>query len=201
MAHPKDRVLFDTNAIIEAHRIGTWLALANHYRVETVEDCVAETQTGFGNRPPERRIDARALRASLATIHFVSEEERATLAIKTLGIHLDQGERSLLAHALGRKDFWRLCGPDKACMRAATRLGFRDRLVSLEFLLESMRHRPKCPFGEAYTERWLRKNPEPDRPGRDLRSRMKPAFGSGLLSALKMRTPNEEFRRWIIPPP
>ena len=34
-------VLVDTNVIIEAHRISAWA-----YGVETVEDCVTETQTG-----------------------------------------------------------------------------------------------------------------------------------------------------------
>ncbi len=40
-------VLVDTNVIIESHRVGVWKALAGGYRVETVEDRVTETQTGF----------------------------------------------------------------------------------------------------------------------------------------------------------
>ena len=40
-------MLVDTNVIIESHRVGVWKALAGGYRVETVEDRVTETQTGF----------------------------------------------------------------------------------------------------------------------------------------------------------
>ena len=44
--------------IIEAHRTGTWAALVGAYVVETVEDCVAETQTGYQARTREHSIDA-----------------------------------------------------------------------------------------------------------------------------------------------
>ena len=38
--------LMDTNVIIEAHRTDSWRALTGGYRVESVEKCVIETQTG-----------------------------------------------------------------------------------------------------------------------------------------------------------
>ena len=38
-------VLVDTNVILESRRVGSWRALTGGYRVETVEDCVTETQT------------------------------------------------------------------------------------------------------------------------------------------------------------
>ena len=50
-------MLVDTNAIIEAHRTKSWRALTGGYAVETVEDCIMETQTGFRRRRPELRID------------------------------------------------------------------------------------------------------------------------------------------------
>ena len=56
-------VLVDTNTIIEAHRVSAWAALSGGYRIETVEECVAETQTGFQRRTREETIDARELRA------------------------------------------------------------------------------------------------------------------------------------------
>ena len=42
-----DSVLVDTNTIIEARRTLAWAALVGGWQVETVEDCVMETQTGF----------------------------------------------------------------------------------------------------------------------------------------------------------
>ena len=50
---------------------GAWRALAGGYGVETVEDCVTETQTGYQRRRPEQQIDAAQLRASLAAVHPV----------------------------------------------------------------------------------------------------------------------------------
>lgn len=150
-------ILVNTNTIIEAHRVQGWPALVNRYHVETVEDCVTETQTGFQNRPPEQRIDAKALRSSLRAIHPVGGRERVALRFQLQGISLDLGEESLWAHAIGRSDAWMLCGPDTASMRAGIRLGFRDRLASLEWLFNGIGHKSKIALKPAYTKEWLRK--------------------------------------------
>ena len=157
MARSEKPILVDTNAIIEAHRVKGWSALARSYLIETVEDCVTETQTGFQNRSPKQRIDAQALRSSLTAVHLVGDIERATLALKTQDIYLDLGEESLWAHALGRDEPWVLCGPDKASMLAGVKLGLQDRLVALESLFDDIGHKPKVPLRDAYTRKWLRK--------------------------------------------
>ena len=110
-------VLVDTNTIIEAHRTGTWPALSGGYRIETVEECVTETQTGFQRRRREETIVAKELRASMASVHSVGDRERAELALRVPDIWLDEGEACLWAHALKRDDAWLLCGPDKASLR------------------------------------------------------------------------------------
>ncbi|MCY3597708.1 MAG: hypothetical protein OXG71_09800 [Rhodospirillales bacterium] len=150
-------VLVDTNSIIEAHRTAAWPALAGGCRVETVADCVTETQTGFANRPRAEWIERGALETALAAVHDVGDAERAELALRVGGIALDLGEESLWAHALGRSDDWWLCGPDRASLRAGIRLGFRDRLVCLEELLERVGHRPRTALKSAYTRRWMRR--------------------------------------------
>ena len=82
----------DTNVILECHRTGSWRALPGGCTVETVEDCVTETQTGFQRRRPEQRIDESELRASLSAVHEVSRRERAELALRVPDIALDRGE-------------------------------------------------------------------------------------------------------------
>ena len=110
------------------------------YGVETVEDCVIETQTGYHRRRPEEQIKHAALVASLAAVHKVADGERAAAVVREeLFSYLDVGEQSLWAHALARKDPWVLCGPDKASLRFGVRMGFRDRLVSLEELAQRCR--------------------------------------------------------------
>lgn len=154
MARHQGVVLVDTNVILEAHRTGSWRALAGGYPVETVEDCVDETQTGFQFRRSELRIDAGELRDSLKTVHPVGNRERAGLAVRVTDIMLDRGEASLWAHALSRTDAWVLCGPDKASLRCGVRLGFRERLVSLEELLDDAGYRSRTTLRPAYTRRW-----------------------------------------------
>ena len=122
--------------------------------METVEDCVTETQTGFQRRRPEETIDRKQLRASLAAEHQATDKELADLAIRIPGIALDQGEESLWAHALTRKDSWVLCSPDKASLRCGVRIGLREQLVSLEELLRCVGHRPKVPIKRQYTKKW-----------------------------------------------
>ena len=149
-------VLVDTNVIIESHRVRAWRARAGGYRVETVEDCVAETQPGFQLRRPEQQIDEGQLCESLAVVHYVGNNERAELTLRLDDISLDLGEAALWAHVSNRTDAWVLCGPDKASLRFGIRAGFRERLVSLERLLDDVGHRPRIPLREAYTKRWLR---------------------------------------------
>jgi len=155
MARHQGPVLVDTNTILECFRVGSWRALAGGYGVETVEDCVTETQTGFQRRRAELQIDAAQLRASLKAVHPVEDAERAVVAVRAPDIALDVGERSLWAHALTRSDAWVLCGPDKASMRFGVRLGLKDRLIALEALLTDAGHRPKEALKSAYTTKWL----------------------------------------------
>lgn len=157
MARHRGPVLVDTNAILESFRVGSWRALSGGYAVETVEDCIIETQTGFQRRSPEMQIDAAELRATLRAIHPVIDAQRAVVAVRAPDIALDVGERSLWAHALTRSDVWVLCGPDKASMRFGVRLGLKDRLIALETLLAGAGHRPKEALKPAYTAKWLDK--------------------------------------------
>jgi hypothetical protein len=155
MARHAGPVLVDTNSILECFRGGTWRALAGGYGVETVEDCMTETQTGYQRRRSEQQIDAKELQASLAAVHIVGDGERAVVVVRAPDIALDVGERSLWAHALTRTDAWVLCGPDKASLRFGVRLGFRERLVALEELLDAVGHRPKIDLRVHYTSKWL----------------------------------------------
>ena len=156
MPRHRASVLVDTNTVIEAHRTGSWRALTGGYRVETVEDCVTETQTGYQRRRPEQRIDLVELRQRLAAVHSVEDLQRARLAIAAAGIALDVGEAALWAHTVSRNDDWVLCGPDRASLRCGVRLGFRERLVALEGLLDAIGCRPRGDLREAYRTRWHR---------------------------------------------
>jgi len=149
-------VLVDTNVIVEAWRIDAWRALCGGYALETVEECVIETQTGYQNRRSEQQIDREALLTGLEAVHKVSDAERAAALIRDGEIAmLDEGEKALWAHALARPDAWVLCGPDKASLRIGVRANLRDRLVSLERLLDDAGFRPRTPLKGAYRQNWL----------------------------------------------
>jgi hypothetical protein len=155
MTRHRGPVLVDTNVILECWRADCWRPFAGGYGLETVEECITETQNGFQNRRAEIQIDPRELRASLRAVHQVGAAEMAAAILRdeTLAV-LDLGERTLWAHALTRHDAWVLCGPDKASMRFGVRLGFRERLVALETLLADAGHRARA-LQPAYTAKWL----------------------------------------------
>jgi hypothetical protein len=156
MARWRGPVLVDTNAIIEAWRIDAWRALSGGYPLETVEECVIETQTGFQNRRREQQIDRETLLRGIKAVHKVSDMERAAALIRDGEIAmLDEGEKALWAHALSRPDAWVVCGPDKASLRIGVRLNLRERLVALEGLLEDIGFRPKTQLKVAYRRDWL----------------------------------------------
>src|ERR1700692_4886143 len=92
MARHRGPVLVDTNAILESFRVGAWRALSGGYGVETVEDCVIATPTGFERRRSKCQIEATQLRASLKAVHSVDDAQRAVVAILAPDIALDVGE-------------------------------------------------------------------------------------------------------------
>ncbi|MBI5162748.1 MAG: hypothetical protein HY985_02475 [Magnetospirillum sp.] len=155
MASHSGPLLVDTNAILECHRTASWRALTQRYRTEAVEKCVEETLTGFQNRRPELQIDQVELRRSLAAVHAVADADLAqALAREARIVDLDPGEKHLWAHALTRADAWVLCGPDASSLRIGIRLGLRDRLVSLEGLLNDIGHRSNPQLKVQYAKRW-----------------------------------------------
>jgi hypothetical protein len=155
MAKHHGPVLVDTMIIIECWRTSAWKALTGGYGVETVEMCEIETQTGLQRRRVEQQIDRKMLRETLKAVHPVSEIEKARALLRDdQARFLDPGELMLWAHALGRSDAWMLCGPDKASLRLGVRLGFKDRLISLEGLLGDAGHKPKIALGRQYTRKW-----------------------------------------------
>jgi hypothetical protein len=157
MARHRGIVLVDANVIIECWRIGAWRALANGYAVETVEECVVETQTGFQRRRVAQQIDSQTLRSSLKAVHKVTDPELAAAVVRDpLFAFLDVGERALWAHALGRSDAWVLCGPDKASLRFGVRCGFRDQLIALELLLTDAGYK-SSQLKTAYGSNWFAK--------------------------------------------
>lgn len=137
---PQRPVLVDTNVIIECHAAGCWNALAGAHPIETVEQCIIETQTGKQQRRPEQRIDEPQLRASLNAVHAVTDEQLVEVMLRG-GAAIHEGERHLWAHALSRTadDPWILCGPDRGSLRFGYDAGLHANLISLEELFTERR--------------------------------------------------------------
>ncbi|MBA5866429.1 MAG: hypothetical protein GDA67_07000 [Nitrospira sp. CR1.3] len=131
---PEQVVLVDTNIIIEAVRIVCWSAVTAHFRIATVAKCCEEAHTGDRRRRGYVEVSEKDLQTRL-TVHHVTDTDLAHLALRdTESFRLDPGERHLWAHALQREDEWFACCCDHAAVNAAVRLGWQDRLVSLEEL-------------------------------------------------------------------
>lgn len=132
--NPGQIILVDTNIIIEAVRVGCWPTLTSHFQIETVAKCCEEARTGDLRRAGYVQVSEQDLQTRL-TVHRVSDVALAGLALRDAdSFQLDDGERHLWAHGLGRHDDWLACCSDRAAINAAVRLGWKDRLVSLEEL-------------------------------------------------------------------
>lgn len=146
-------VLVDTNIIIEAFRARCWKALTAYYRVETVEKCCEEALTGDRRRPGYVEVDSAALKEKL-TIHRVTSVDLAGLALAYPDADaLDAGERHLFAHAYQRPDAWLATCADRAAVRIAFVLGWKERIFSLEALSKPTGAKPE--LKRHFTEDWL----------------------------------------------
>lgn len=131
---PGQVVLVDTNIIIECVRVGCWGALKARFSVETAEKCCEEARTGDLRRPGYVLVEEAALRERLKIHPAASQEIAALVARDPDSRRLDAGELHLWAHALTRRDAWIASCCDGAAVHAAVRLGWEDRLKSLEEL-------------------------------------------------------------------
>lgn len=144
----------DTNAIAAAVAVNQWNNLKQNYKIETVSKCVEEAlrpnRKGqvLVNLPEDKFING-------IVVHDVGERMRFEL--RRLGVpDLDAGEEDLLAYARTQVDYWWLCGPDRAAVRALHSIGMLDRSVSLERLIKNYMRKGKLPsFDEVQTEVWL----------------------------------------------
>jgi len=153
----RQRVLVDTNVIIEAHRAGCWNAIAQYFHLETVEKVIEETQTGAHNRPRESLIDETILRASMRHVATITDAMRAEFSEKFPTALLDDGERDLIIYAgtLNVGELWLLNSPDKAAVRHANSRTWLDRVVSLEAMNSHLKVKPKDKLKTNYSEDWL----------------------------------------------
>jgi len=153
MADADDPILLDNCAISACVSAEGWKALVARYKLETVETVAIEEATGYQHRQTFDRDEFR----SQVLIHKVSEQDRLSKGIEhaDLGV-LDNGERDLWIHALGRTDGWILCGPDIASIRFGVRAGHGDRLISLESLFDAIGFKPRKRLPEHQTAKWLK---------------------------------------------
>ena len=148
-------MLVDTNAIIEAVRVGCWAAITGAMNVATVSACCAEALAGdsAAGYVPVTKADLRRLRQE----HTVSEGERAALYLQyEQGDGMDVGERDLFAHMCAYPDIrYLICSPDKASVRAAMHLGWGDRLCALGDLAVQVGCRPNPALQAHFEGAWL----------------------------------------------
>lgn len=146
-------VLVDTNIVIEAVRTRCWNALVSYFTLETVDKCLEEARTGDPMRREYVAVDAEQL-AGVSKAYTVNEQEKARLALDLpTADELDAGERDLFAHTFGRSDAWIGSCADRAALKAAFALGWKDRMVSLEVLARFAGARPD--LKQHFREQWL----------------------------------------------
>lgn len=134
MVEPNAHVLVDTNVIIEAHRVDCWKFLVGTYRLDTVENCVVECETGNQRIKNSVPVDTRDLVKRLSPKKIDSRELCQLVMRCPDSQHLDDGEKHLMAYAITLQSAYLVCSPDKACVRIGLQLGILDSFISLEEL-------------------------------------------------------------------
>jgi hypothetical protein len=130
--------------------------LADFFNLETVEKCIEETQTGFQNREPEQTIDSTELRNSLNHIYDISATDVLKFVLDNESAStIDDGELHLLIHASHREDSWIVSSPDKAAMRFIHEMGWIDRLISLESMINRISAHTTDELKNNFTEAWM----------------------------------------------
>ncbi|MCA1935138.1 MAG: hypothetical protein LDL37_06775 [Asticcacaulis sp.] len=153
MPKHKGPILLDNNAIGDAVDLNKWKALVGAYKhqLHTVRTVSEEAGSYFAKL--SKREELMVSLGNLS-VHEVTDADRVGLHLAIPGVTLDAGERDLWAHARKRQDAWILCGPDKASVRAAIKLGLQDRLISLEELLTDAGISTKG-LPDSQTKKWL----------------------------------------------
>ncbi len=150
-----DIVFIDTTAIAAAHKVKSWGAVRNGFKLITAVLCVEEATRP--NRSGAVLVDKTSDKlAAEVDARPVDDAMRFNLADR-LGdaVALDAGERDLLALVLaGGVKVWCFCGPDKATLRALHYLGWADHMVSLEEMMQLVGCSVKG-LEPQQTKRWL----------------------------------------------
>ncbi len=157
MTPPKhSRIFMDTNAIAAAVAVKQWHNLKQNYQIETVRKCVEEALRP--NRHGQVLVDLPEDKFIQGVkVHEVDDRQRFELMRQDVP-DLDDGELDLLAFAQKERDYWWLCGPDRAAIRALHAIGKLERSVSLERLIQTYSQKGKAPKLEhVQTEAWLSK--------------------------------------------
>jgi len=158
----KVRVFVDTNVIVEAFRTNCWTALSQRYDLETVEECVNETQRGNPARSTYVLVELATLQSTLSKIHQVTKREIDMLVIAYPSCaFLDDGEKHLWARLNADK----ILSPpnimattaDKGAIVSAKSLNWLDNLISLEELAKKIGvpSSSLSQMKEHYQESWL----------------------------------------------
>lgn len=147
-------LLVDSMIVIEAVRTGCWNAISGQHRLATVRTCAEELSRGNPADPHYVTVSATDLaRIAVEEVSGIVSARFRLLYQDADG--MDAGERDLMAHALDRKDEFRVCSCDKAYLRAAHALGWIERVRSLEAIASACGARPNPPFRKQFTEAQL----------------------------------------------
>jgi len=155
MAGSNRLILVDTNIIIEAVRTECWNGLRGYYRLVTVEKCREEAQSGIARTPGYVVVEDNHLSSGIQIVAVSNANRALLLTACTEAAVLDCGERDLWAHAYSRGDDWGAVCADQAAVRVAVRLGWGDRLESLEELVTAAGLRTRLPLKNHYSRKML----------------------------------------------
>ena len=151
----RDSVIYlDTNVFIEAERSECLNSITGYYdHLCTVDQVIEELNTGLHGSSDNIKVNTDSLEVE---VNHVTPLDQATLKLQLAGeIELDAGGFDLLAKIinLGNNSFF-VCSPDTACVRAAHFLGFGEKVISLEELVD-LSGKQNIRLQDHFGKKWL----------------------------------------------
>lgn len=132
-----ERLLLDTNVIIEAHRVNCWKLLLDQFILESTEECCREAAGGYTRRGGYVAVDVAVLRKDIR-IHKPTPDMMTKATATALNFQsIDPGEREVLAIAFADAALRRVGTADRIAIQVASQLGLLERVVSLEEILQA----------------------------------------------------------------
>lgn len=152
----KQLLYVDSMIIIECVRTNCWNALTGQYQVETVEKCRDEVLAGDLYSPGYVEVNIDHLNEDKININCVTNQQRVKFNLEVKNSEgIDDGEKDLFSYLYQKAGSWITSCSDIAAINIALSVGWKDKLIALDTLIQKTGENPNPKLKDHYYDKWL----------------------------------------------